>query len=309
LSLQFMLQPKQKDIQSPSIRRIVSRPSGSGPSSAMSSQQGTLKEESSDDSTTISSQASTLTRNIDPELMMSLHVIEDMMTSDDIVIPSEPCKAFQLDSFLGKTNSSSSSISKTTDRETNTECVFLQPSAAAGARTKHTQSKESVVKRSKTFSPRDAGDKGYLSSVKLNRSDSDGSMPLYKKLPFQHKMTERRSLRLPKPALLTRPTLQSMRSGQCSQEDSMPLATKLQLKRSRRLARTKEHVMETPLDLELDLAAQQTKLDLLQSDIGRLKGIQKKLEDAKANGAVQESMSWLHDHEYLQTLLTKVHRP
>ena len=62
--------------------------------------------------------------------------------------------------------------------------------------------------------------------------------------------------------------------------------------------------METPLDLELDLAAQKTKLDLLQSDIGRLKAIQTKLVDAKAQGDQQET--WLQDHAYLESLLSKV---
>ena len=62
--------------------------------------------------------------------------------------------------------------------------------------------------------------------------------------------------------------------------------------------------MDGPLDLELDLAAQRTKLDLLQSDIGRLKAIQTKLEDAKAQGDQHES--WLQDHAYLESLLSKV---
>ena len=70
------------------------------------------------------------------------------------------------------------------------------------------------------------------------------------------------------------------------------------------MARTKEHMMETPLDLELDLAAQRTKLDLLQSDISRLREIQAKLEDAKAQGGQDET--WVQDHEYLELLLSKV---
>ena len=84
--------------------------------------------------------------------------------------------------------------------------------------------------------------------------------------------------------------------------------TKLQLKRHRRLARTKEHVLETPLDLELDLAAQKTKLDLLQSDISRLRDIQNKLQEAKIAGQMDEDerISWLQDHEYLEGLLSKV---
>ena len=162
--------------------------------------------------------------------------------------------------------------------------------------------------RSKTFSPKDAQDK---LNVKLNRSDSDGAMPLYRKLPFQHKMMERRSLRLPSKFQTSsvRPngTLPGGAKGESGEDRELSecsLATKLQIKRSRRLARTKEHMMETPLDLELDLAAQKTKLDLLQSDIGRLKAIQTKLVDAKAQGDQQET--WLQDHAYLESLLSKV---
>ena len=161
-----------------------------------------------------------------------------------------------------------------------------------------------VVKRSKTFSPKDAQDK-YSTSVKLNRSDSDGAMPLYRKLPFQHKVSERRSLRLP--TKLSPTGFGAKIGGADKAEDerkSDALATKLQMKRSRRLARTKEHMMETSLDLELDLAAQRTKLVLLQSDISRLRDIQLKLEDAKAQGGQHES--WNQDHEYLEKLLSKV---
>ena len=215
---------------------------------------------------------------------------------DDIVIPSEPCKAFHLmpGNFL--------KVAKT-DKETNTECVFLRPEAKKAT----TNACKEAVKRSKTFSPKDVSDK-LINNVKLNRSDSDGAMPLYRKLPFQHKLKERRSLRLP-----TKLTLTSRRPTSIStvkpSEDSMAsasLATKLQLKRSRRLARTKEHVMETPLDLELDLAAQRTKLDLLQSDIARLREIQAKLEDVKASGMADPDISWLQDHEYLENLLARV---
>ena len=164
------------------------------------------------------------------------------------------------------------------------------------------------VKRSKTLGPKDAEEK---LEVKLNRSDSDGSMPLYKKLPFQHKIKERRSLRLPtkfnpKPSnhqVSKAEASEAMIGGHRSQD-----LTKLQLKRHRRLARTKEHVLETPLDLELDLAAQKTKLDLLQSDISRLRDIQCKLQEAQLAGQLddEERASWLQDHEYLEGLLSKV---
>ena len=126
LGLQFSMLPSKAKISSAAAAAAaaVARASPSNSSnicSAVSSHQGTLKEESSDDSTIISSQASTLTRNMNPEAM-GLYVFEDDdLTSDDIVIPSEPClKAFDMDTFLKNSK---------TDRETNTDCgFFVQPS-------------------------------------------------------------------------------------------------------------------------------------------------------------------------------------
>lgn len=292
LGLQFSVQPP-KVLSVTSLHNYDSVDTRMTSLSTSSSQQGTLKEESSDDSTIISSQASTLTRNLNPAdgLRVFQDYYEDDLncSSDDIVIPSEPCKAFDLELLRNQVN-----------KETNTEYVqFFNVPSSGGARPKV----KDVVKRSKTFSPKDAQDK-YCTSVKLNRSDSDGAMPLYRKLPFQHKMMERRSLRLPTKFNLNR-NLPSNEGVNVKAQEKVQDQTKLQLKRSRRLARTKEHMMETPLDLELDLAAQRTKLDLLQSDIARLKEIQDKLEEAKAQGGKHQEC-WLQDHEYLETLLSKV---
>ena len=277
--------------------------------SGLYSQGQTLKEESSDDSTIISSQASTLTRS----KAMALQVFEDLDEAD-IVIPSEPA-------FETSATAAFMKQPKTESKETNTECVFVKPptggggQSAGGARPKV----KDLVKRSKTFNYNSKasaeGQKAnYTSNVKLNRSDSDGAMPLYRKLPFQHNH-ERRSLRLPtKFNLLPNDhKIVSTSKKACTGEN--PEVTKLQLKRSRRLARTKEHVMETPLDLELDLAAQKTKLELLQSDIARLREIQCKLEEAKSQHSAGNSGanmdSWLQDceyDEYLQNLLSKVRK-
>ncbi len=261
--------------------------------SVLSSHAGTLKEESSDDSTIISSQASTLTRNINPEL--SLY-------TDDIEIPSE---AFDI---LAKPANAVMTDDKTTNTEFNPSLIIKASSNGGGPR----PHKSDLVKRSKTFSQTKLSN----INVKLNRSDSDGAMPLYRKLPFQHgKIMERRSLRLPTKFNLVPsnaslqgqpPISKDGNSRMKNVEDEKDIfATKLQMKRSRRLARTKEHMMETPLDLELDLAAQKTKLDLLQSDIARLKDIQQKLERAKENNT-HMCESWLQDHEYLQGILSKV---
>ena len=63
--------------------------------------------------------------------------------------------------------------------------------------------------------------------------------------------------------------------------------------------------VETPLDLELDLKAQQTKLTLLQDEIDRLKEIKATMEQAKAKG-IKEMPAWLQEHENFQQMLLKV---
>ena len=61
---------------------------------------------------------------------------------------------------------------------------------------------------------------------------------------------------------------------------------------------------QTPLDLELDLAAQQSKLSLLQEEIGRLRAIKARLAEAKERGA-RELPLWLQDHEQFQLMLAR----
>jgi len=78
------------------------------------------------------------------------------------------------------------------DKGTNTECVF-QPDRSAAVRRPLCGAS---VKRSQTFSPSAAAHRAdYI--CRLNRSDSDSSMPLYRRChgPFQRDAIERRSLR------------------------------------------------------------------------------------------------------------------
>ena len=63
--------------------------------------------------------------------------------------------------------------------------------------------------------------------------------------------------------------------------------------------------LQTPLDLELDLAAQQSKLKILQDEIDRLKTIKSKMEEAKQKGN-KEIPEWLQEDEPFQELLNKV---
>ena len=59
------------------------------------------------------------------------------------------------------------------------------------------------------------------------------------------------------------------------------------------------------MDLELDLAAQKTKLQMLQDEIDRLKEIKRRLEEARVRGE-KELPEWLQEHEQFQQALSKV---
>lgn len=252
-----------------------------------SSRQGTLKEESSDESTIISSQTSTLTRNLGAEAMLGqgtkgdgflqLELQED--DSDDDFQINE-----NADSFLFPVQPS-----QNVDKETNTECVFIQPPligrkgdlrlvapASTSSTTTTSSSSSTVVKRSKTFSPSAPISKSQY-NCRLNRSDSDSAMPLYRRLPFQRSSKERRSLHVPVSSA-TVPTHNSSNSSQHSSN-----STNL-----------------TSLDLELDLAAQQSRLQVLRDEICRLRRLKSRLEEAR------ELPAWLQEDTAFQQLLSSV---
>ena len=58
----------------------------------------------------------------------------------------------------------------------------------------------------------------------LNRSDSDGSMPLYKRLPFQRRLLERRSLRVPSQSLKSQLGFGSKMSASITPGTSGPIS-------------------------------------------------------------------------------------
>ena len=62
---------------------------------------------------------------------------------------------------------------------------------------------------------------------------------------------------------------------------------------------------KTSIDLELDLAAQQSKLMVLSEEIERLRQIKNKMEEAKAKGD-KELPLWLQEDEKFQILLASV---
>ena len=62
---------------------------------------------------------------------------------------------------------------------------------------------------------------------------------------------------------------------------------------------------KTSIDLELDLAAQQSKLTVLNEEIDRLKQIKSKMEEARDMGG-SELPAWFHQDEKFQALLASV---
>merc|ERR1712088_945234 len=254
-------------------------------SSMNSSRQGTLKEESSDESTIISSQTSTLTRNIGPESMLTQaeytvdggipFQVEEDESDDDEDVNDE-------DEFVINENTDSFVFplaSPAVDAETNTECVFIQQ-PQVGRKSSLPASSTAIsssVKRSKTFSPSAPINKTEY-NCRLNRSDSDSAMPLYRRVPFQRTSKERRSLHVP--------TKAQPRPGQRLPVPDLPNT-------------------KTSIDLELDLAAQQSKLTVLNEEIERLRQIKSKMEEARDNGN-SELPAWFHEDEKFQALLASL---
>lgn len=192
------------------------------------------------------------------------------------------------------------------DAETNTECVFIQQPVIGRKQSRednlvkvgqNPSSSCSVVKRSKTFSPSAPINKSQYNCrvrkigkerrslknqsifLQLNRSDSDSAMPLYRRMPFQRSSKERRSLHVP--------TSAQLRHKSQNKNPGSDVTTK------------------TSIDLELDLAAQQSKLMVLSEEIERLRQIKTKMEEAKAKGD-KELPLWLQEDEKFQILLASV---
>lgn len=236
-----------------------------------------IKEESSDESTIISSQTSTLTRNQCCEGISSQNLanrIEELDSEDeednDLDDDEEGIEVFcpdELSQVLESQDEDENSKKEQEDKETNTECVFVPERGWK-------LGMQNIIKRSQTFSP--TASKQYI--CKLNRSDSDSAMPLYRRTQcaFQRGAVERRSLR--------------WRSG-----------------RSNPPIQSSSHgaVPRTSLDLELDLRAQHTRLHALQDDLYRLRELKSRLEAAKEKGDI-EMANWVMEDSQFQNLVAQV---
>ncbi|KAJ8679667.1 hypothetical protein QAD02_015454 [Eretmocerus hayati] len=294
---------------------------------AQSSNTQNAKEESSDESTIISSQTSTLTRNqgcdelqtavslrleelanclkspeeeeedddgdsdsnsgdsedsdeegIIVEFMMEDNVLEDVLEHEEDEELAEEAAA------------AAAAANQTLDKETNTECVFIPEQgkqrklSAAGVVPSaiHDDKNSIVIKRSQTFSPSAAVSKNHY-ICRLNRSDSDSSMPLYRRGgPFQRNSVERRSLRWRRPS-----SALSCKSPSVSKSKSsthFPVTAR------------------TSLDLELDLQAQHARLTNLHDELNRLRELKQRLEQAREKGDA-DMASWLLEDDKFQVLM------
>ncbi|XP_033333541.2 WW and C2 domain containing protein kibra isoform X2 [Megalopta genalis] len=271
------------------------------------------KEESSDESTIISSQTSTLTRNqgcdeLQTAISLKLEELVNCLRSPEEENENAGSESGSEDSdeegiiveFMMEDNiledvleheedeELTEETKQTEDKETNTECIFIPEQgkqrklSAAGVTPNsiYDDKNSIVIKRSQTFSPSAAVSKNHY-ICRLNRSDSDSSMPLYRRGgPFQRNSVERRSLRWRRPSsALSCKTV----SKKCT---NLPPAAR------------------TSLDLELDLQAQHARLSNLQDEIIRLRELKQRLEQAREKGDTDFASWLLEDHKF-QSLMAQ----
>ncbi|XP_068623042.1 protein kibra isoform X2 [Battus philenor] len=263
------------------------------------------RDESSDESTVISSQTSTLTRNRGPESMTGADCnvdCGDNSASEDEESREPLNQIVEEDSFEDYIPEEDIALEEeveylhptTAEKETNTECNFCPEGARQLHRRKSQHVNASIeeplatIKRSQTFSPQpqSIGKGHYI--CRLNRSESDSSMAQYARrftlqpppttgIPFDRSVRERRSLRW----------------GRV---------------RGARVSRGAKRSTRTSLDLTLDLRAQHARLADLRSEIATLAHLKKRLEEACTRGDAAVA-SWVAQDENLRRLVTKEPEP
>lgn len=190
------------------------------------------------------------------------------------------------------------------NKGTNTECVFPPDRSALrrpfGVESLHHRA--ILVKRSQTFSPSAAASRAeYI--CRLNRSDSDSAMPLYRRGPFQRNSVERRSLRWrPSSLAASAAALSSFTEAGASREVVSADAPK-------RHRKSRSHAAPLPprtsVDLELDLLAQNKRLEELKEELDKLRDLKRRLEEARVHG-YHDLPVWLSEDDRLQALLEHV---
>ena len=193
------------------------------------------------------------------------------------------------------------------NKGTNTECVF-QPDRGVLRRPFGVDGfhhRAILVKRSQTFSPSAAVSHAeYI--CRLNRSDSDSSMPLYRRGPFQRNSVERRSLRWRASSLAaSAAALSSFGEAGPIREVSVTPDAPTKSTRHRKSRHPVPLPPRTSVDLELDLLAQNKRLQELQEELSKLRELKRRLEDARYLGN-QDLPAWLSEDDRLQALLEHV---
>ncbi|XP_062992101.1 protein WWC2 [Elgaria multicarinata webbii] len=160
-------------------------------------------------------------------------------------------------------------VDKETNTEDRTENVAVRPKDRPSLKSQQNPFvRNSMIVRSQTFSPGERNQ--YI--CRLNRSDSDSST-LAKKSLFVRNATERRSLRVKRPAC--QPNM-------------------------RRAAQ--ERPVRTSLDLELDLQASRTRQSRLNDELQTLRDLKQKLEEMKARGETELPACVLEDERFQKLL-------
>ncbi|XP_049697244.2 protein kibra isoform X2 [Helicoverpa armigera] len=255
------------------------------------------RDESSDESTVISSQTSTLTRNRGPESMTGAECnvdCGDNSASEDEESREPLNQIVEEDSFEDYIPEEDIALEEeflhptTAEKETNTECNFCPE----GARQLHRRKSQQVasvgeplatIKRSQTFSPQPQSIAKAQYICRLNRSESDSSMAAYARrvtsqpppparIPFDRSVRERRSLRWG-------------RSGMSGARGGLRAAPR------------------TSLDLALDLRAQHSRLHHLRTDIANLTALKKRLEEACTRNDPAVA-AWVAEDETLRRLIS-----
>ncbi|KAJ0172583.1 hypothetical protein K1T71_011722 [Dendrolimus kikuchii] len=263
------------------------------------------RDESSDESTVISSQTSTLTRNNrGPESMSGADCnvdCGDNSASEDEESREPLNQIVEEDSFEDYIPEEDIALEEeeylhptTAEKETNTECNFCPE----GARQLHRRKSQQInansneplatIKRSQTFSPQPQSIAKGQYICRLNRSESDSSMAQYARrvtlqpppaagIPFDRSVRERRSLRWGRVA-----------GGAVRRSNAVRTRTP-----------------RTSLDLALDLRAQHSRLTDLRTEIANLTLLKKRLEEACARGDPAVA-AWVAEEESLARLVEGV---
>lgn len=128
-------------------------------------------------------------------------------------------------------------------------------------------------------------------------------MPLYRRGPFQRNSVERRSLRWrPSSLAASAAALSSFTEASTSREAVCSDAPK-------RHRKSRSHAAPLPprtsVDLELDLLAQNKRLEELQEELEKLRELKRRLEEARVQGN-HDIPAWLSEDDRLQALLEHV---